>query len=106
MPLCPWATNSWSGHSILAAFILNPGHAGPAPSPMQRLETEGLAWAPTLGNLATLTSFVLAVVENNQITGGCVGLAFGSLSRSCLARRGSPTYNAWVASLPCFHMPP
>jgi hypothetical protein len=59
----------------MPAYALQPGAAkpflkGPASAAMQRLATEGMAWAPTACNIVTLLCFSLCLVLNNAFTGG------------------------------------
>lgn len=49
--------------------ICYPAGSNPCGVLLARLETEGLGWAPTLCNIAALTSLLLCVVLNSIITG-------------------------------------
>jgi hypothetical protein len=57
----------------MPAYALQPGAAkpflkGPASAAMQRLTTEGMAWAPTACNVVTLLCFSLCIILNNAFT--------------------------------------
>jgi len=59
----------------MPAYALQPGAArpflkGPASAAMQRLTTEGMAWAPTVCNIVTLLCFSLCLNLNYAFTGG------------------------------------
>jgi hypothetical protein len=59
----------------MPAYALHPGAAkpflkGPASAAMQRLTTEGMAWAPTFCNIVTLLCFSLCLILNSAFTGG------------------------------------
>jgi hypothetical protein len=65
--------------SCLTQGLLPPGlpgarsMRGPGVAALQRLAAEGLGWVPTVGNLATLLCFALALALNAQLTqvGSC-----------------------------------
>ena len=59
----------------MPAYALHPGSAkhylkGPASAAMQRLASNGLAWAPTACNIVTLLCFGLCIYLNTIFTGG------------------------------------